>query len=160
MAGQSKSPIMAVFDNNVLLQAMSNANGPAGACMQAVREGRIRLCVGRDLLAEFEAVAARPLLVRKLRLTETGTARFITELLALAEMIDPVPSVFTHPIDPKDTMVVNLAVAAGAHVITSRDRHLLSLRDPTVPAGLEFMSRFGFIEVLTPVELLNRLSSE
>ena len=73
---------------------------------------------------------------------------------ALAEMIDPVGAVFQHPIDPKDTMIVNLAVAAGAHVITSRDRHLLSLRDAKTPAGAEFMSRFGFIEVLTPVELL------
>ena len=41
-----------------------------------------------------------------------------------------------------------LAVAAGAHVITSRDRHLLSLPDTTTPAGAEFVSRFGFIEVL------------
>lgn len=150
-------PIRAVFDNNVLLQAMSNANGPAGACLQAVREGRICLCTSRDLIREFADVASRPLLIHKLRLTDTGTARFIVEMQALAELIDPVPVVFQHPIDPKGSMVVNLAVAAAAHVITSRDRHLLSLRDAKSPAGEEFMSLFGFIEVLTPIELLNRV---
>ncbi len=149
MVEPSKVPIRVVFDTNVLLQAMSNGNGPAGACVQAVRAGRIRLCVSRDLLGEFEDVASRPSLVLKLRLTSTGTASFIAELTALAEMIDPVAAVFAHPVDPKDTMVVNLALAAGASVITSRDRHLLSLRDKSSPTGAEFTSRFGFIEVLT-----------
>jgi hypothetical protein len=31
------------------------------------------------------------------------------------------------------------------------------LPDATTPAGTEFMSRFGFIEVLTPIELLKRV---
>src|SRR2546429_19295 len=126
---------------------MSNADGPAGACVQAVRDGQIRLCLSRALIAEFEDVASRPLLVRKLCLTEIGTARFIAELVALAEMIDSVATVFVHPIDPKDTMIVNLAIAAGANVITTRDRHLLSLRDAMNPVGREFMSRFASIEV-------------
>jgi predicted nucleic acid-binding protein len=108
-------------------------------------------------IREFTDVASRPELIRKLRLTETGTAQFITELVALAEMIDPIASFFVHPIDPKDTMIVNLAVAAGAHVITSRDHHLLSLRDTSNPVGMEFMARFPSIEVLTPVQLLQRV---
>ncbi len=65
----TEAPIRAGFDNNVLLQAMSSANGPAGACFQAVREARIRLCLSQDLILEFADVASRPLLIRKLRLT-------------------------------------------------------------------------------------------
>jgi putative PIN family toxin of toxin-antitoxin system len=154
------TPVRAVFDNNVLLQAMSNANGPAGACVQAVRELRISLCLSHDLIRKLADVASRPLLVRKLHLTEIGAARFIAEMEALSEVIYPVPEVFQHPLDPKDSMVVNLAVAAGAHVITSRDRHLLSLRDATIPAGAEFLARFGHIDVLTPIELLNRIRNK
>ena len=45
-------------------------------------------------------------------------------------------------------------------MITLRDRHLLSLRDAKTPAGTEFMSRFCFIEVLTPVELLDRVRKQ
>jgi putative PIN family toxin of toxin-antitoxin system len=159
LADPSSAPIRAVFDNNVLLQAMSNANGPAGACVQAVRDGRIRLCMSRDLIAEFADDVSRPQLIRKLHLTESGTAQFIAEMEALAELIDPVAAVFHHPIDPKDSMVVNLAIAASASVITTHDRHLLALRDPTDPVGIDFMSHFGSIEVLTPVQLLERVRS-
>lgn len=150
-------PLRAVCDTNVLLQAMARPAGPAGACIDAVREGRVTLCISSALIAELADVASRPSLRAKLRLTDAGTSRFLEELRSLGSLIDPVPVVFEHVADPKDTMIVNLAVAAGAHVITSRDRHLLSLRDPANPLGREFMLRFGFIEVLTPVELLDRL---
>jgi len=45
-------------------------------------------------------------------------------------------------------------------VITTRDRHLLALRDPTDPMGIDFMSHFASIEVLTPVQLLDRVRSD
>lgn len=112
--------------------------------------------MSRDLLTEWADVVSRPQIVRKLGLVEKTTVEFTAELSALAMLID-VESVYQHPIDPKDTMVVNLAIAAGARVITSRDRHLLSLRDTSTPAGADFMARFGHIEILTPVELLTRL---
>jgi predicted nucleic acid-binding protein len=113
--------------------------------------------MGRALIAEFMDIVTRPLLINKLRLTDQGTSNFLAEVRALSLLIEPVPAVFRHPIDPKDSMIVDLAVAAGAHVITSRDRHLLLLRDVSTPAGADFMARFGFIDVLTPVELLERL---
>ena len=146
-----------VFDCNVLLQAMANRNGPAGACVQAVREGLVTHFVSQALLCELADVASRPLLIRKLRLTHAGTSDFLAELQALSVMIDPVAEVFRHPIDPKDSMIVNLAAAAGANVITSRDRHLLKLRDATDPIGIDFMARFASLEVLTPAELLQRI---
>jgi putative PIN family toxin of toxin-antitoxin system len=153
----TRDPIRAVFDCNVLLQALANPAGPAGQCMEAVRTGGIRLFVSHALLAELRDVAARPKVGRQLCLSPAGTDAFVDEIMVRGTMIDPVAPVFEHPHDPKDNMVVDLAVAAGAHVITSRDRHLLKLRDARTKVGAEFMSRFGFIEVLTPVDLLARL---
>jgi putative PIN family toxin of toxin-antitoxin system len=153
-------PLRTVFDTNVLLQAMARPTGPAGACVDLVREGRITLFISIGLIAELEDVLSRPSLRAQLRVTDAVTSRFLEETRLLASVIDPVPVAFEHVADPKDSMVVNLAVAAGAHVITSRDRHLLSLRDAKTPAGADFMSRFGFIEVLTPVDLLNRLCNK
>ncbi len=152
--------IRAVFDCNVLLQAMANANGPAGVCYGAVRKKLITLCLSHSLKAELKDVLARPLIISKLRLTDAGITNFLTELHALALLVEPVPPLYQHPSDPKDSMVVDLAIAAAAHVITSRDRHLLSLRDASTPSGADFISRFGFIDVLTPVELLERLRGD
>lgn len=66
-------------------------------------------------------------------------------------LTDPVPAVCSHAAESKESMVVNLVAAAGAQVITSRDRHLLSERDATTSVGEEFMSWFDFFEMLTPI---------
>lgn len=150
-------PIRSVFDCNVHLQAMANPSGPAGACLDQVRAGSIILFLSAPILAELVEVASRPILVRKLSLSPAKTRAFVEELCAYSTLVDSVPPVFNHPMDPKDSMYVNLAAACHAHVITTRDRHLLSLRDVSNPAGLDFMARFASIEILTPVQLLDRV---
>jgi hypothetical protein len=45
----NEPPIRSVFDCNVLLQAMANATGPAGACLDYVREGAIVLFVSQPI---------------------------------------------------------------------------------------------------------------
>jgi predicted nucleic acid-binding protein len=50
---------------------------------------------------------------------------------------------------------INLAIAADADYLTSRDKDLLDLmRDP------DFTTRFPRIRVLDPVSLLNEIESE
>lgn len=109
------------------------------------------------ILSEFVAVANRPHLVQKFRLSPARVSAFVAELHAISTQIEDVPALFAHPRDAKDSAYVDLAIAANAHVITSRDRHLLALRDPSDPAGALFLAKFGHIEVMTPVELLERL---
>ena len=109
------------------------------------------------IVAEFLDVSARPVLVEKLKLSPARTQTFVEDLLTTAIFVQSVPSVFSLPNDPKDAMYVDLAVACAAHVITTRDRHLLALRDSSNPFGANFRSRFATIEVLTPVELLLRI---
>ena len=152
-------PIRSVFDCNVLLQAMVNPIGPAGACLDRVRRGQITLFLSGPILSELIEVTARPVLIRKFALSLTRTTAFIEELLAYSVLFEAVPSVFVHPIDPKDSMYVDLAVASDAHLITTRDRHLLSLRDSSDRVGVDFISRFPNIEVLTPVQLLQRFQT-
>ena len=45
-------PVRAVFDGNVLLQAMANPNGPAGACFSEVRTGMVSV----DFISHFNAI--------------------------------------------------------------------------------------------------------
>jgi putative PIN family toxin of toxin-antitoxin system len=150
-------PVRAVFDCNVLLQAMASPGGPAGRCLDEVYTGTISLFLSEPILAEFLDVSARPALIAKLKLTSTRTQAFVEDLLASATFIPSVPSVFTLSADPKDAMYVDLAAACDAHVITTRDRHLLALRDASSSTGKLFQAKFSSIEVLTPVELLHLL---
>ncbi len=149
-----------VFDCNVFLQAMANPQGPAGACFDEARSGRIQVFISTEVLAEFSEVASRPILKRKLQLTEERVQAFVVEITTISKMIQTVPAVFVHPIDKKDSLYLDLAIAAAATVITSRDKHLLNLRNPHEPLGREFVQRFPQIEILTPVQLLERVRSK
>ena len=85
-----------------------------------------------------------------MRFSPAAVMRFMEELLSLAVNLDTVPSLFEHPIDPKDSVYVNLAIAAGATIIVTRDRHLLALNKET---GHQASLTAG-IEVVTPARLL------
>lgn len=148
-----------VFDCNVFLQAAASGDGPAGMCLELARQGRLVLVVSRPILSEFREVSFRPKVARKLALTGEIVEGFLEDLLSFAEVLEVVPAVFSHPADPKDSMYVDLAVAAGAAVITSRDVHLLSLGDPNRTEGVAFRGRFPGLEVLTPTQLLDRVRS-
>jgi len=50
----------AIFDCVILLQAAGRPSGPAAACLQAVRDGRLELFVSLDILAEVRDVLTRP----------------------------------------------------------------------------------------------------
>ena len=67
------------------------------------------------------------------------------------------PSVFTYERDPKDAHYVDLAVAAAATIITSRDNDLLALMRPGDPVADEFALRFPLLRVLTPDGLLREV---
>jgi predicted nucleic acid-binding protein len=46
-------PLPAVFDCTVLVQALVNPEGPAGACLVAAQEGRVRLFVSDFVIREI-----------------------------------------------------------------------------------------------------------
>jgi predicted nucleic acid-binding protein len=84
---------------------------------------------------------------------------FVAEIRALAICLDSIPHVFDFPSDPKDAHYVDLALAADAKLIVSRDKDLLSLRDAATSEGRDFMSRYPALLILTPPEVLKLLEA-
>jgi predicted nucleic acid-binding protein len=81
--------------------------------------------------------------------------------LACSILVAAVPVVYAHPLDKKDEPYVNLAIAASAELIVSRDRrHMLSLTDRSQPHGIDFTNRFPSLGIVTPEQLLERLQRE
>ena len=52
--------VSVVFDSTTLLQAATNRQGPAGACLTFVDEGRVKLFISAALLEEVREVLHRP----------------------------------------------------------------------------------------------------
>ncbi|HMN41405.1 MAG TPA: putative toxin-antitoxin system toxin component, PIN family [Phycisphaerales bacterium] len=148
------APALVVFDCNVLLQSMLSAPGPAGMCLALVEARRVRPVLSAFVIAEVRALPTHPDLKRFPSLTPERVEAFLSHLLARSTLISPVPEVFTMDRDPADAHYVNLALAAGATLIVSRDNDLLALADAARPEGREFRARFPSLRILRPHEFL------
>jgi putative PIN family toxin of toxin-antitoxin system len=118
----------AVFDCMVFLQGAGRPAGPARACFRLVDEGEATLCVSAEILAEVRDVLTRPKTRRKFPLlTSEWVENFVQNVESKAVVLAEVPRAFTLERDPKDEPYLNLALAAGAQYLVSRDLDLLDL---------------------------------
>jgi predicted nucleic acid-binding protein len=71
-----------VFDCMVFVQALANAKGPACACYELVRGGRLTLYVSPEIVAEVGDVLGRPKVRRKLpTLTDERVEAFLRDVV-------------------------------------------------------------------------------
>jgi putative PIN family toxin of toxin-antitoxin system len=145
-----------VFDCNTLLQAMASPRGPAGECVQLAFDHKAELFISPFIISELRDVASRPRVTKKLRLSDESIHAFICAIEAAATLFTDVPEVFVYRRDPDDAPYVNLALAAGATLIVSRDRDLLDLMDAAFPESRDFHLRFPRLEIVTPVAFLQK----
>jgi putative PIN family toxin of toxin-antitoxin system len=143
-----------VFDCVILLQAAGRPTGPAAACLQAVRDGRLELFLSPDILAEVRDVLTRPRTLRKFpALTPEAVDVFLLDLASHATTLPAVPKVFSLARDPKDEPYIDLAAAAQARYLVSRDKDLLDLMNDDA-----FRQQFPDLSVIDPVALLRELA--
>lgn len=132
-----------VLDTNVLVSGLRSRNGASFRILQLVGTGRFDLCLSVPLVLEYEAAA-------KNQLGVTGmSAR------AVNDIIDYMCHAGEHfkiyylwrPMlkDPKDDMVLELAVASGAQIILTYNK-----------AHFGAARQMG-IKTMTPKELLRQI---
>jgi putative PIN family toxin of toxin-antitoxin system len=149
-------PDKAVFDCNVFLQSILNPDGPSGRCVDLARAGDVLLFTSDAIYIEIRDLANKPIGIER-GLTVEFLEAFIIRLRTFATHVDSVPDIYTHPVDADDSCYVNLALAIGAKLIVSRDRHLLNLTNSAKPWSAEFRRRFPTFRVLQPHEYLTDL---
>lgn len=95
--------LKAVFDCGVFLQGLISKFGPAVACLELVEQGKVKLVISEETLAEIKDVLARPRL-RQIHpgLTNKKVERLIETLLDKSEYVEKVPRHFTYSRDPND----------------------------------------------------------
>ncbi len=155
MSTEDDSPPLAVFDCPLFLQTALRGRGPAAACFDLVERGRLRLVLSQAVLAEVQDVLTRPKLVRKYpQLASPRVAEFLARVVEQAQFLDPVPEAFSYPRDPNDQPYLDLAIAAGADFLVSRDQDILDLQAPDSEPGQELRRHAPKLSILDPVELL------
>jgi putative PIN family toxin of toxin-antitoxin system len=153
-------PERVVFDCNVYFQAIISQRGPAYRVLLYVTEGRLALFVSEYVIEELQELTSDSRIATKYGLEKALLEAFFATIRQHATIVEGVPRVFEFARDPDDAHYVDLAVAAQAKLIVSRDRDLLSLNDVTTVEGQDFKRRFPELEILTPTELLKALREE
>jgi putative PIN family toxin of toxin-antitoxin system len=149
--------IAAVFDAMTFLQAVTNRQGPAGACLALVDEGHVKLFVSADVLDEVRDVLYRPAIrkVFKKKLTDEIAQDFLDHVVDKAHAVEHVPNVFRLKRDPDDEPILNLAIATRASFIVSRDKDLRDLMKDD-----EFLKTYPGLTIIDPAAFLKHARAE
>lgn len=147
--------IRVVYDCNVFLQGMISDRGPGRTCLQLVEEGKVALFISPRVLEEIRGLPSHPRLRRFKALTAERIEKFVVRLVSKSILFKDAPGVFTYDRDPDDVHYLDLAVAAEAGYLVSRDRDLLDLMTTRTTAAIEFKAKFPKLKILDPVAFLN-----
>jgi putative PIN family toxin of toxin-antitoxin system len=142
-----------VLDCNVYVQALLDFDGPAGRCVAMALEDRVELFVCPEVIREIHELPEKKVGIKH-GITLDYAHRFTEDLLEHATFINQVPATYIHPIDPDDSVYVNLAIVAKAKLIVSNDNHLLNLNNPAKPWSQVFRDQFHDIKILKPADYL------
>ena len=155
---RSVAPIKVVFDCMIFLQATANQESPAATALDLLDTGEIKLYVSEPILGEVRKVLNRAEVRAVLpQITDVRVEALFRRLDKMATMIKHVPRVFAFLRDPEDESYLNLAIAARAAFLVSRDRDLLDLMTGHDTESKQFRQRFRFLKILDPDAFLNEV---
>lgn len=127
MRPSEPSALRVVLDTQLLLRgAVARTESLSARLYDAWRDGRFALLLSDPILAEIEAVLARPEVLQKLRLSPVE-ARALVSLLRRRAVLITATTRIRRSRDPDDDKFLECAVAGGAQYLVSADADLLSL---------------------------------
>lgn len=150
----------AVFDCVIFLSSLS-FQPRAMAALAAVESGHIELLISGVILLEIKDVLSRPKIRNRFpHLPDERITAFLARISNLAITVEDVPSVFHYERDPDDEPYLNLAIAAKADFLVTRDHDLLDLGSESEPEGRRLRAWAPQLRILDPAALLKSLAAE
>jgi putative PIN family toxin of toxin-antitoxin system len=115
--------VKVVLDTNILISAFVFPGGPPEDVFRAALEGRIELVTSPPLLAEFGRM-----LSSKVGWEPVIAEQAVVQIARVGTVVRPKEKIVEIVDDPDDDRILEAALAGGADLIVSGDRHLLGLR--------------------------------
>lgn len=144
-----------VFDCNTLIQAIAFDGGPSAACFRLAESGVFELFVSKSTVAELRRVlGCEEVLSISPNMTSTRISAFMERLLFRTTLVRRVNRTLQLPRDPDDEPYINLAVAAHADFLVTRDNDLLSLMSDHSATAKRFRAMTRPLKVINPVAFL------
>jgi putative PIN family toxin of toxin-antitoxin system len=140
--------IRAVIDTNVLVSGLIKPDGPTGAILQDLRQGRFTVVFSSGLLQELVSVLTYPKLSKKYRLDRSAMEAFLALLALRGDIVIPGPRVRVCR-DPDDDALFEAAIAGRADYIISGDSDVLAIKQYE---GIGILSPRAFTRALRSLE--------
>lgn len=127
-----------VLDTNVCLDLFHFSNRGCVALAKALQDGQIQAVTRTDCREEWLRVLEYPSVPIEPEQRASRRERFDAQTVWLeeAQLLPPGDVVLPRCLDPDDQMFLELALAAEARWLISKDKQLLKLNRRTVKAGL------------------------
>ena len=136
----------AIIDTNILIRALIKPQGTVGPVLARLRDGDYTLLYAEPLLDELVAKLVLPRIRDKYHLTDDDAETVLALILLRGEPVMPQRRI-TACRDPKDNVVLEVAVAGEADYIVTGDDDLLVLHP------------FEGILIVGPAEFLKALET-
>ena len=150
-----------VFDCMIFLQAVMSEKSITFKLFELMEENAFTLFVSNETLAEVKNVLSRPYIrTKNPQITDETVQTFLNRVLSKANLTNKIPKHFQYSRDPKDEKYINLAVAAEAQYIVSRDNDLLDLMTDFDVESKAFRQKFRRLKVVEPVEFLRIMAEK
>jgi len=132
-----------VIDIKVLVAAMRSSSGASHQIILAADAGRFEMALSVSLLVEYEDATSRP--VSGIPLTSKAIDAIIGRLAAICHR-QPIYFLWRPLLpDPKDDMVLELAIASGStHIITFNKKDF----SPAAQFGIDIISPSQFLALI------------
>ncbi len=133
--------IRAVVDTNVLIRALIKPQGTVGPVLTHLRDGDYTLLYADPLLDELVAKLTLPRIRDKYHLSDEDVETALALILLRSEPVTPQRRI-TACRDPKDDIVLEVAVTGQADFIVTGDNDLLVLHpfeDIPIVGAAEFL---------------------
>ena len=131
-----------VIDTNVVLSGLIKPGSVPGQVLRAWRDGSIRLVLSEFLIEEIAVTLARPKIQALAPWPAAQIDRFVLELRAFCDVVEPAELNFKYPRDPDDIPVLATLIASGTDLLVTGDRDLLVLREEyPIETPAEFVRR-------------------
>jgi putative PIN family toxin of toxin-antitoxin system len=138
--------IRAVVDTNIFIRALIKPQGSVGPVLTRLRDGDYTLLYADPLLDELVAKLALPRIREKYHLNDEAVETVLALILLRGEPVTPQRRI-TACRDPKDNIVLEVAVDGQADFIVTGDNDLLVLHP------------FEGIPIVGPARFLQALES-
>lgn len=122
--------IYAVLDTNVIVSSILTPKSPPGRIMKAWEDRLFQICLSKPLFSEIKQVLSRPWLSKKYRILPEQREQLLWRLQRFSHFVPKLPKL--KPVireDPADDIILATAIASGAEVIVSGDKHLQELKE-------------------------------